>query len=412
MKRPHYAWLVCAGGTLLLFTTIGLGVNVFSMFQPYLLEYGQLTNTQGSWIVTVRSFFILVGMMTANWMSDRLGLRRTCTCALLLLALSSFLFGAVRQFPLYCAASALVGLAYSWGGMISASLLVDRWFQDRQALALGVISAGTGLATILAPVPLSRLIRGLGLRAGFWCEAAFVLLAALLFWLLVRDCPEDKGLAPYRTGGDSGARPPLRPAPPKATALHRGLVLITAFLVGSATSLGIINFGVLYSTEGYAPDVVAQLISCMGLCLMVGKILYGQAVDSLGGRRSNYLLYLLVLTGFLLCCMAPTGSVPLDFAAMTLGGLGLPLSAVSPPVWAKDLWGDQGYARGLKWVQTIYALGILLVGPIPGILADATGSYVPAYQLFLGMLTLSLVLLAWAYEATGAGKKSSPEPRG
>ena len=97
MKRPHYAWLVCAGGTLLLFTTIGLGVNVFSMFQPYLLEYGQLTNTQGSWIVTVRSFFILVGMMTANWMSDRLGLRRTCTCALLLLALSSFLFGAVRQ---------------------------------------------------------------------------------------------------------------------------------------------------------------------------------------------------------------------------------------------------------------------------------------------------------------------------
>ena len=67
---------------------------------------------------------------------DRLGLRRTCTCSLLLLALSSFLFGAVRQFPLYCAASALVGLAYSWGGMISASLLVDRWFQDRQALAL------------------------------------------------------------------------------------------------------------------------------------------------------------------------------------------------------------------------------------------------------------------------------------
>ena len=411
MKRPNYAWLVCAGGTMLLFATVGLGANVFSVFQPYLLEYGQLTNTQGSWIVTVRSFFILVGMMTANLVISRLGLRRTGVCALLLLALSSFLFGAVRQFSLYCAASALIGLAYSWGGMIPASLLVDRWFQSRQALALGIISAGTGLATILVPIPLNYLLQNWGLRAGFWCEGAFILLDALMFWLLVRNCPADKGLTPYRSAGEAGAPPLPHPAPAKATALHRGLVLVTAFLVGAATSLGITNFGVLYSTAGYSSGVVAQLISCMGLCLMVGKILYGQVVDHLGGRRSNYLLYLLVFAGYLLCCMANTGSVPLAFAAMVLAGLGLPVSAVSPPIWAKDLWGDRDYARGLKWVQTVYALGILLVGPVPGMLADATGSYVPVYQLFLAMMVLSLCLLAWAYETTKAGEKPSPASR-
>lgn len=411
MKRPHYAWLVCAGGTILLFATVGLGANVFSVFQPYLLEYGQLTNTQGSWIVTVRSFFILLGMLTANQLIGRLGLRRTGVCALLLLALSSFLFGAVRQFPLYCAASALIGLAYSWGGMIPASLLVDRWFQSRQTLALGIIAAGTGLATILVPIPLNRLIQTWGLRAGFWCEGAFVLLDALAFYLLVRDCPAQKGLAPYRSGGEEGVSPLPHPAPAKATGLHRGLVLATAFLVGASTSLGITNFGVLYTAAGYPSGMVAQLISCMGLCLMVGKILYGQVVDHLGGRRSNYLLYLLVFTGYLLCCMADTGSVPLAFAAMVLAGLGLPVSAVSPPVWAKDLWGDRDYARGLKWVQTVYALGILLVGPVPGMLADASGSYVPVYRLFLAMLVLSLVLLAWAYETTKAGEKPSPAAR-
>ena len=295
-----------------------------------------------------------------------------------------------------------LGLAYSWGGMVPASLLVDRWFRQRQALALGIISAGTGLATILAPIPLSALIQRVSLRAAYWCQGGFILLSALIFWVLVRNSPEEKGLSPYGTG-QANAAAQLRDAPAKATALHRGVILAVAFLVGPSTSLAIINFGVLYSTAGYSAAVVAQLISWMGLCLMVGKIIYGQVVDHLGGRRSNYLLYLLVFAGFLLCTLASTGSVPLAFAAMTLGGLGLPLSAVSPPIWAKDLWGSRDYPRGLKWVQTSYALGILLVGPLPGILADATGSYVPAYQMFLAMLLLSLVLLTWAYETTKAG---------
>ena len=34
MKRPHYAWLVCLGGALTLLSTVGLGVNVFAVYQP------------------------------------------------------------------------------------------------------------------------------------------------------------------------------------------------------------------------------------------------------------------------------------------------------------------------------------------------------------------------------------------
>ena len=371
--RPHYAWMICLGGTLMLFTGMGLGVNLYSVFQPYLLEYGGLSNTQGAWIITVRSLFILVGMTTANRLIDRIGLRRTCTLAVLLLALSSFLFGAARQFPLYCLAAALVGLAYSWAGMLPASLLVEHWFGDRQALALGIISAGSGLATIIAPLPLTRLINRVSLRAGFWSLGAFTLLIALLLWLLLRDQPEDKGLVPYRVPGRTARPIQLRPAPEGVTPLRWAFVLAAAFLVGAATSLGISNFGVLYATAGFQENVTAQLISCLGLCMMVGKVAYGQIVDRIGGRRSNYLLYALVLTGFALSCMADGGSVPLAFAAMVLAGLGLPLSVVSPPIWAKDICGSEGYARGLKWVQSIYALGIFLMGPIPGILADRTG---------------------------------------
>ena len=402
-RRVHYAWVICLSGALMLFTSLGLGVNVFSAFQPHLMAYAGLTNTQGSFIITVRSFFLLLGMTTANTLVDRLGIRGGGTLALIMVALSSFLFGAVRQFPLYCVAAALVGLSYSWAGMIPASLLISRWFHDRQALALGIVSAGTGFATIVAPVPFTMLIEKFSLRVSFWTEAGIVLVFALLYFLLARNTPEEKGMSPYRLAGleNTPARP--RQAPQGLTRPRWYAVLVASFCVGAATSLGISNTGVLYSTAGYDSAVVAQLISVMGLCMMVGKVAYGQVADRVGGRLSNYLIYALVLAGFALCCLADTGSVPLAYAAMIIAGLGMPVSTVALPIWARDLRGDEGYAQGLKWIQSMYGLGIFVIGPVPGALADVTGSYVPTYAIFLGMLALSLVLVGYVYARTQAG---------
>lgn len=135
--KPHYAWAVCLGGALMLFTSVGLGVNVFSAFQPHLLARVGLSNLQGSLLITVRSFFVLLGMTTANAVSGRLGLRRGCAMAMVLLAASGFLFGAAGNFPLCCLAAAMVGLGYSWAGMIPASLLMARWVPGPQALPWG-----------------------------------------------------------------------------------------------------------------------------------------------------------------------------------------------------------------------------------------------------------------------------------
>ena len=76
MHCPHRAWAVCAGGSIMLFAVMGLGSNVFSVYQPYIIAWNHFTNAQGSWIITVRSLFIVVGMLTANWASARAGLQR------------------------------------------------------------------------------------------------------------------------------------------------------------------------------------------------------------------------------------------------------------------------------------------------------------------------------------------------
>ena len=51
MKNPpHRAWLVCLGGALAMFAVMGLGVNVFSIYQPEIIRLNGFTDAQGSWI--------------------------------------------------------------------------------------------------------------------------------------------------------------------------------------------------------------------------------------------------------------------------------------------------------------------------------------------------------------------------
>ena len=397
-------WLVCLGGAILLFSSMGLGSNVYSVYQPYIIAQNGFTNTQASWIITTRSLFIVLGMLTAGWLCRRLGIRRVTVGAMLLLALSRFVFGGAGSFPGYLGAAALTGLAYGWGGMIPLSLLINNWFQDRNAFALGLASAGSGLATILVPAPLTWLIQNRGLAAAFRWEGAFVLLLGLLVLLLVRDDPARLDLHPYRQAGDREDAPPaVHPAPEGMTPLYWGLFLAGVFLTGAPTGLGISNVGVLYRTEGFDPGTVAALVSCVGLALMAGKVLYGELADRLGGRRSSCLLYAAALLSYALLCLAPNGSRLCAFAAAALFGLSLPLSNVSYSIWAKDFLGDAGFAKGLKWSQSLYALGIVVFGPVPGWLADRTGSYVASYLLFGLMMALSFLCILLVYRRTKSG---------
>ena len=119
---------------------------------------------------------------------------------------------------------------------------------------------------------------------------------------------------------------------------------------------------------------------------------------------------MVALAAYGLLCLAPNGSELCAFGAAALFGLALPLSNVSYSIWAKDFLGDAGFSRGLKWSQSLYALGIVVFGPVPGWLADRTDSYVASYQLFLGMMALSWLFIILVYRRTGAGGRPTASP--
>ena len=403
------AWLVCLGCAAALFIVMGLGANAFTVYQPYLLELKGFTNAQGSWITTVRSLFGMLSMATADTLCRRLGLRRVIAGGLGCFVLSYFLFGAAERFFAYCFAAVFSGLAYGYGGMVPLTLVISRWFRSNRGFALGLMSAATGISTILAPPLLTRVIEGTGLRPAFWGEGLFALALALLAVLLIRDRPEEADLPPC-SAGDVPVR--KKESPVRQTSLTPLLwwaAVAAAFFTGGPCGPGFSHLAVLFTAEGYDSGQVALMISGFGVVLMASKVLYGSLSDALGSRAANWFTFAAGIAGFTLCCLAPLGNMFLNCAGLACTALGMPLSSVSLSVWAGALSGGRDYDRLVKWLSTAYMVGALVTGPVPGMLADRFGSYVPAYALFGGCLVCSMILIQGVYVKLGAGKKA-PRP--
>lgn len=394
--RPHYAWLVCLGGALALFAVMGLGVNVFSIYQPEIVRLNGFTDAQGSWITTTRSLFILAALLCVNQLCARLGLRRVMSLGVLLAVLSCACFAFAGSFPMYCAAAALTGVGYCWAGMVPISLAVGRWFRDRRGLALGLASAGSGVSTVLAPMLLTRAMDRWGMRAAFLMEGAVVLVCAVLVWLLVRDRPEDLGLTPYRRPGTEPAEKAA--ASGAVSGLSGGqwaLLLLAALFAGATGGPGFSHLTMLYTSSGCDSLFVAGLISCLGAMISVGKILCGQVYDRWGGRGGNRFAFGTLLLSLALCCLAPLGGAVLPILAVTAFGLGMSITAVSPARWAADLCAD--YESSVRTITLAFTAGMLVFGPLPGLLAGWLGGYVPAYLTFFLLLLAAFLIVQGLY---------------
>ena len=392
-NRPHRAWLICLGGALAMFAVMGLGVNVFSIYQTEIIRLNGFTDAQGSWITTTRSLFILATLLCVNQLCARFGLRRVMSAGVLLVGLSCLCFAFADRFLLYCAAAALTGVGYCLAGMVPVSLAVGRWFQDRQGLALGLASAGSGVSTVFAPVLLTGVLKEQGMTAAFLWEGGVIFLCAALVWRLMGDTPGEEG--PYHRPGAAPVQPSARRRGAGLSRGQWGLLLLAALFVGATGGPGFSHLTMLYTSSGYSSLFVAGLLSYLGAMISLGKIICGQVYDRLGGRGGNRFAFGTLLLALALCALAPVGGALLPVLAITAFGLGLSITAVSPARWAGDLCA--GYESGVRTITLAYTAGMLVFGPLPGLLADWLGGYVPAYAAFFALLLAAYLIVQGLY---------------
>ena len=404
MKRHHYAWTICAAGTLLIFITMGAVSNGFSIYMPYIRDAYGLTNAQTSTLVTMRLVVAFVCMLLIGKYYDLLNIRLGAALAAASGGLAFIVYCFARNYLLFAVGAGISGLAYGLGSMVPVSILMSRWFDEHKALAISICSAGSGLGSVILPPVTTGLLSVLPMSTVFMLEGAFILALSLLIYALMRNYPTDMNLTRLgenRAKLSETAKEVLSNKKDKAsiTPAVMAIVCISSFLMGAQGNPGIMHLPVLFTSCGFTAVFTATLMSIIGAALTIGKVVYGELTDKIGGLGSSAVFMALLVLGNGLCCLSGTGSPALALSAVTLLGIGYSASTIGPSIWAGDLSSEMEFAKVIRRFQVAYSAGALIAASIPGIMADhAGGSYVPAYVFFTVLSAAASVLILLAYK--------------
>ena len=382
LKNPKGAWRMLIGAVLLQFSVVGLTINAFSVYLPYLLALCGMTNTGNASVVMVRSGAALLALLLVGKIYDKLELRCGITVSVCLAAGSLWLYSVAGSYWHLALAAVAGGLAYGLGGMYAVSLLIHRWFRVHEPLALGICSATTGLATVIGAPAATAMIEYGSVQHALRMEAAFLLLCGLGCWLLIRNRP---------VGLEVSAAPQKK----KKKSIRISSMHLAALFIGVLGNTAFQFLAMHFSVNGFSAFQISALVSAAGISLMASKFFFGMAVDHWGAYRSNWLFFGLSAVGAVMCCMVHELGGALT--AVILFCIGLAFATVGLTVYAEDLAKPEAFSGTLRQFQICYLLGGMLFSPIPGLLADWTGSYVSFYLLAAVVCLAALGIIQWNY---------------
>jgi MFS family permease len=284
---------------------------------------------------------------------------------------------------LYLAFGLLTAVAVAAAGWIPALVQVQRDFQDRLGLALGIVSSGVGVGMLLV-VPLTQLL----IDAYGWRTAFRVLAGVCVAWIvpssliLMRHAPER---APVPRSAST-------PGPAQQVTLAQAMhgspfwLMLAAFFFGNICSQTLHVHQVAYLVDqGVAAIVAASVVGVVGLSSIVGKTGGGWLSDRVE-REKVYVAGIAVMLGGV-AVLASLGQSPATGAIYLYGallGLGYSVTASLIPAMVSDRFSGPHFGA-------IVGVGLLgsavgsAVGPwVAGYLFDRTGSYTLAFALAAG----------------------------
>ena len=192
IARPatsRYRWIICA---LLFFATVIAYVDrgVLGYLEKYLEGIFHFDSVQYSYMTTAFQIAYAIGLVTAGWLTDRLGTRKGFALAIGLWSLAAMTPGAATGVWTFCFAMFFLGLGEA-ANFPACNKTVAEWFPKKErALAFGIFNSGANIGNIAVPMVVPALVFAVGWRAAFVVVGALGLVW-LCFWLLIYRKPED-----------------------------------------------------------------------------------------------------------------------------------------------------------------------------------------------------------------------------
>ena len=398
----HYGWVVV--GVTFLTLLIGAGVRSAPgvLLVPLETEFAWSRGTISFAIAVSLLLYGFAGPFSASFM-ERFGIRRTMLAALSLLAAGVALTTLMREsWQLIVLWGLVVGAGAGVIANVLGAVVAARWFTARRGLVVGLLTGSAAAGQLIFLPTFAAINEHYGWRAMVLTVTAVVLIVIPVVALLMRERPEDVGLAPY---GETGGPKPVAAAPqgnPFGLAIHtlagatrsRDFWLLAgSFFCCGASTNGLIGTHLIPAClDNGIPEVAsASLLAGMGIFNMVGTTGSGWLSDRVDNRVLLAIYY--SLRGLSLLFL-PFSFV--SFYGLSLFALfyGLDWIATVPPTvrLIANSFGKEKAGIIYGWIFTSHQLGSAAAAYFAGLMRADLGSYLEAFILS-GLLCFAAALM-------------------
>lgn len=406
MDNPAYSkkhWLVLTAIMLMCGSSIGLIVNSNGVFYtPMATDLGILRGTvslHGTFVSMATAF----ASLTVSSVVDRFGWKKTLFFGVFCGFLGTFLMAFAKNILLIYVFGIIRGVGSAFYSMVPMTMIVNKWFQEKKGLAVGLAAGTSGVIGALAAPVLASLIESNDWRYAFIIMSIFVVVLALpILFIPYAYEPRDEGLLPYGFKKPEKNSKPLR-QPSLENNRSTKIVFAALMLIGFLNTTTVFtsqHFPGYGESVGLSPETASFMLSAAMIGNLSGKFAFGALSELIGTVKTSLGMFVIsiISTLMLIFLIHPVtliiGSLLFGFL-FSIGGVALPLLSTE---FFDPVTGVKVYAR----VNFIASMGAAISVTLVGFIYDFTGSFIPAFVMGLvfNVINIIAILVAQKYHAS------------
>ncbi|HTD36025.1 MAG TPA: oxalate/formate MFS antiporter [Candidatus Limnocylindrales bacterium] len=348
-----------------------------------------------------------------GYLIDRFGPRVITVVGGALVALSWVMFANAGSIWTFYVGAAIggIGAGIVYGTTVGQAL---KWFPDKRGLAAGLTAAGFGAGSAMTIIPLANMITNSGYQQTFLVFGLIQGFFVIVIGFFLRAPREGEVTAVATSAQIHQTTRDFKPLEMLRTPLF--WIMYLAMLC--------VAYGGVMATAQLAPiakdyivdDVPVKLLlftlPAIQWALVLDRVLNGLARPTFGWisdriGRENTMLLAFTLEGVIILGMIKVAANPLLFvlgSALLFFAYGEVFSLF--PSLSADTWGRKYATTNYGFLYTSKGTAALLV-PYANILKDATGSWLPIFQLAAALNIFAALLAFFVIKPMRARKRAS-----
>ena len=379
-------------GLVLFFTWLLFGMYYVNRFNyspmiPLLKVDLGITNTQAGWLMALFFISYTIFQLPSGFLGDRFGPRKVLTWGAIISITGNLIFSQATSLGILSLGQLVNGLGQSMGWTSSLKLIVNWFPRSRRATAIGFfatcVTAGSSFG-----IRLSGLLGDhLGWRSSFIIPPVLLAVVTLLFWMMIRNTPRERGLPDFDDEIHLEKRIENDPRSQLSLVVTNRILWSVALVYFCFVY---VQFGCLvwipsFLKEAYAMSVDrASTISALVLLPGVfASPLAGFLSDHyFGGKRKPLILMLMFILALATFLLSRNVSITMAAGLLTIVGLMIIMPDVLLAAYPSDILSRKLSATGMGFLTTFTSIAGIITTPLSGKIIDLFDSYAAVFFSF------------------------------